>query len=311
MSALPGMRDRTILMGGFSKAYAMTGWRVGYVAGPAGDPRGDRQGPPVRDHVGTDDRPGRRARGGDRGRGRRRPDAGRVRPPPAPAGRRAQRARARDVRTARRVLRLPADRLDRARRRDVRRAAADRGAGRRRAGQRLRTVGCGPCPDVLRDVLRASSRRHCGGSGGSSRDSGPHDRPTRLVGGRPIAIREIGEGTPSCSCTASGSTTPACSRASDRCSSGRPGYRRLHVDLPGFGASPADPSIDSSDAAVDFVLELIDAVIGDEPFLLVGQSWGAYLARAVVAERRDRVLGVALDIPVIIATHADGTWRRP
>ena len=36
MSALPGMRDRTILMGGFSKAYAMTGWRVGYVAAPAG-----------------------------------------------------------------------------------------------------------------------------------------------------------------------------------------------------------------------------------------------------------------------------------
>src|SRR6187200_753456 len=33
-SALPGMRDRTILMGGFSKAYAMTGWRVGYVAAP-------------------------------------------------------------------------------------------------------------------------------------------------------------------------------------------------------------------------------------------------------------------------------------
>ena len=28
-SALPGMRERTILMGGFSKAYAMTGWRVG------------------------------------------------------------------------------------------------------------------------------------------------------------------------------------------------------------------------------------------------------------------------------------------
>ena len=35
MSALPGMRDRTILMGGFSKAYAMTGWRVGYLAAAA------------------------------------------------------------------------------------------------------------------------------------------------------------------------------------------------------------------------------------------------------------------------------------
>jgi aminotransferase len=35
LSALPGMRDRTILIGGFSKAYAMTGWRVGYLAAPA------------------------------------------------------------------------------------------------------------------------------------------------------------------------------------------------------------------------------------------------------------------------------------
>jgi aminotransferase len=34
-SALPGMRERTILLGGFSKAYAMTGWRIGYACAPA------------------------------------------------------------------------------------------------------------------------------------------------------------------------------------------------------------------------------------------------------------------------------------
>jgi aminotransferase len=34
-SSLPGMRERTILMGGFSKAYAMTGWRIGWLAAPA------------------------------------------------------------------------------------------------------------------------------------------------------------------------------------------------------------------------------------------------------------------------------------
>lgn len=34
IATLPGMRDRTVLMGGFSKAYAMTGWRVGYVCAP-------------------------------------------------------------------------------------------------------------------------------------------------------------------------------------------------------------------------------------------------------------------------------------
>ena len=31
-ASLPGMKERTILLGGFSKAYAMTGWRVGYAA---------------------------------------------------------------------------------------------------------------------------------------------------------------------------------------------------------------------------------------------------------------------------------------
>src|SRR5262245_34114380 len=35
-SSLPGMRERTVLMGGFSKAYAMTGWRVGWMCAPAG-----------------------------------------------------------------------------------------------------------------------------------------------------------------------------------------------------------------------------------------------------------------------------------
>jgi aminotransferase len=34
-SSLPGMKERTILMGGFSKAYSMTGWRIGWLAGPA------------------------------------------------------------------------------------------------------------------------------------------------------------------------------------------------------------------------------------------------------------------------------------
>jgi aminotransferase len=34
-SSLPGMRQRTVLLGGFSKSYAMTGWRIGFVAAPA------------------------------------------------------------------------------------------------------------------------------------------------------------------------------------------------------------------------------------------------------------------------------------
>jgi aspartate/methionine/tyrosine aminotransferase len=33
-AALPGMRERTITVNGFSKSYAMTGWRLGYIAAP-------------------------------------------------------------------------------------------------------------------------------------------------------------------------------------------------------------------------------------------------------------------------------------
>lgn len=34
LGSLPGMEDRTVTINGFSKAYAMTGWRLGYMAGP-------------------------------------------------------------------------------------------------------------------------------------------------------------------------------------------------------------------------------------------------------------------------------------
>jgi len=50
-ASLPGMRERTITLGGFSKSYAMTGWRIGYAAAPA----------PI--HVRTDPLPGRRPAG--------------------------------------------------------------------------------------------------------------------------------------------------------------------------------------------------------------------------------------------------------
>lgn len=34
IASLPGMRERTIVINGFSKSYAMTGWRIGYACGP-------------------------------------------------------------------------------------------------------------------------------------------------------------------------------------------------------------------------------------------------------------------------------------
>lgn len=35
IASLPGMQERTLLLNGFSKTFAMTGWRLGYACGPA------------------------------------------------------------------------------------------------------------------------------------------------------------------------------------------------------------------------------------------------------------------------------------
>ncbi len=43
IAGLPGMQERTIIVNGFSKPYAMTGWRLGYVAAPRALVSGDRK----------------------------------------------------------------------------------------------------------------------------------------------------------------------------------------------------------------------------------------------------------------------------
>src|SRR5262245_59392192 len=62
----------------------------------------------------------------------------------------------------------------------------------------------------------------------------------------------------------------------------RAGYRRLYPDLPGMGRSPAPPSIASSDDVLAAVHDFVDDTIGDSPFLLIGESYGGYLSRALV-----------------------------
>jgi pimeloyl-ACP methyl ester carboxylesterase len=76
-----------------------------------------------------------------------------------------------------------------------------------------------------------------------------------------------------------------------------PGYRRIYPDLPGMGRTPAG-DIDSSDGILAAVNAFIDAEIGAEPFILIGESYGGYLARALVRERPEQVLGLSMICPI-------------
>ena len=76
------------------------------------------------------------------------------------------------------------------------------------------------------------------------------------------------------------------------------GWLRIYPDLPGRGGSPAHPDVDSGEATVQVLLGVLDAVAPGQPCAVVGESYGGYLARGVLAHRPD-VLGLALVCPSV------------
>ena len=79
------------------------------------------------------------------------------------------------------------------------------------------------------------------------------------------------------------------------------GYRRIYPDLPGMGHSSSD-GLTSNDDVVSLLIEFIEHV-GAQPVMLVGHSYGAYLARGVAARRPDLVLALALMCPIGEQAH--------
>ena len=73
----PRLRDRTVTMNGCSKAYAMTGWRIGYAARAGAADQGDGQAAEPEHQQHQQHQPGRRGGGADRPAGQHRRDEAR------------------------------------------------------------------------------------------------------------------------------------------------------------------------------------------------------------------------------------------
>lgn len=91
----------------------------------------------------------------------------------------------------------------------------------------------------------------------------------------------------------------------------RQGYRRIYVDSPGMGRTPAPESIASTGDMLEVILSFLDGVLGDEPFLLAGHSHGGYLARGVVGRRPEQVTGLALINPMGHRAAGTGGEEKP
>ncbi|HHP5606246.1 TPA: alpha/beta fold hydrolase [Bacillus paranthracis] len=79
------------------------------------------------------------------------------------------------------------------------------------------------------------------------------------------------------------------------------GYKRIYIDLPGMGKSNAPDWINSSDRVVEVLIPFIEEIISTEEFLLVGESYGGYLARGILTKLFERVNGLLLVCPVVVA----------
>jgi pimeloyl-ACP methyl ester carboxylesterase len=82
------------------------------------------------------------------------------------------------------------------------------------------------------------------------------------------------------------------------------GWRRIYLDLPGATRTPAK-GVSSSQQVADAVLAEIVAQVGDEPFAVLGNSFGGMIARYVAHELRPQVLGLATVAGVFVATHSE------
>lgn len=80
------------------------------------------------------------------------------------------------------------------------------------------------------------------------------------------------------------------------------GWRRIYLDLPGMGRSPVGDVAGAEDVVRSVEAE-IDARLGDQPFAVLGSSFGGMVARAVAHDLRDRVLGLATVAGLAVADH--------
>ena len=81
----------------------------------------------------------------------------------------------------------------------------------------------------------------------------------------------------------------------------RNGWKRIYVDLPGMGQSEPQESIQDTDGILGAVLDLVDQIIPNQPFIVCGYSYGGLIVRGLAHSRREWVHGMLLLAPVVIA----------
>lgn len=81
-------------------------------------------------------------------------------------------------------------------------------------------------------------------------------------------------------------------------------WQRIYIDLPGFGQTPALPAPGGAPQFAEWLKDFASRTFGEQPFAIVGSSFGGLLARHLASRLPDQVVGLALLCPVVDPVHA-------
>lgn len=79
------------------------------------------------------------------------------------------------------------------------------------------------------------------------------------------------------------------------------GFKRIYIDLPAMGESEEKEGLKGSEDILDCLIDFTGKVIGNEKFIVIGQSYGGYLAQAIVSSIPEKTLGLGLLCPLVVA----------
>jgi pimeloyl-ACP methyl ester carboxylesterase len=91
-----------------------------------------------------------------------------------------------------------------------------------------------------------------------------------------------------------------------------PGWRRIYLDLPGHGATPAPEWLSTEDQMLSVLCDFVAAVMPAGRFAIAGSSYGGRLAVGLVRLLPDRLAGAGLIVPAISSPDGsldpEGHW---
>lgn len=120
---------------------------------------------------------------------------------------------------------------------------------------------------------------------------------------QPIFYQEFGEGLPLIVFHGLSLDSTSMMNAVENTTIGLKGFRRIYIDMPGMGQSQPHTLTNNTDTMLDLMAECINELVQDRPFIVMGYSYGGYIAQGIAKRFPYQVIGEVLICPVVIPNN--------